>query len=74
MQEVDEDVFTVRGYNSLMDAYKWVRAFDEVEEIWKIMRSEGGVGINQRSVSVVSLFLSLSSHVSGFSETTEVLC
>jgi len=58
MKEVDKDVFTVRSCTSLMEAYDKGGSFEEVEEIWKLMRSEGGVGIDERAVSVVSLFSS----------------
>ena len=56
MKDFEEDVFSIRSYTSLMDGYNHGRAFADVEEIWKLMRSEGGVGINSRAVAVVSLF------------------
>ncbi|KAL7410539.1 hypothetical protein BDY24DRAFT_443943 [Mrakia frigida] len=52
MKVVGREIFTVRSCTSLLDGYSHGRAFEEVEEIWQMMRSEGGVGINQRAVSV----------------------
>ncbi|KAL7410551.1 hypothetical protein BDY24DRAFT_371900 [Mrakia frigida] len=52
MKDVGREIFTVRSCTSLMDGYNHGRAFEEVEEIWQMMRSEGGVGIEQRVVSV----------------------
>ena len=55
MREVDRDVLTLRSYNSLMTSYSRCEAYKDVGEIWTLMRSEGGTGIDQRSVTVVGL-------------------
>lgn len=53
--KVERDVFTTRSYNSLMAAYNIAEEYEETEKIWKLISSEGGFGIDQRTVSVVSL-------------------
>lgn len=54
MKEFEWDCSKVRTYTSLMEAYDRGRAYEEVWRIWDAMRAEGGVGIDQRAVSVVS--------------------
>lgn len=56
MEENEDDLFNIRSYASLMSAYNRGGSFQDVERIWEVMRKEGGVGIDARTVAVVSPF------------------
>ncbi|KAL7410584.1 hypothetical protein BDY24DRAFT_371918 [Mrakia frigida] len=52
MKGVKHPIRSVRAFTSLMDGYSRAEGFDEAFEVWEEMRQKGGVGIDERAVSV----------------------
>lgn len=73
MKGVKRPIRSVRAFTSLMDGYSRAEGFDEAFEVWEEMRKKGGVGIDERAVSVVSLLVfCFSPHLARPSELTSV--
>ena len=60
-KKLDPPAWSVRNCSSLVDGYARAEGFDEALAVWEEMRKEGGVGIDERCISIVrSFFLSFS--------------